>query len=104
MAIIEGNARIDKDVIRSDLIKILEDMTSEWEMEFAGAIGPESRLMADLEFTSIDVVELAISIEEHFHRANLPYQKLVMTADGRYVDDLRVSEVVDFLYTHVNNP
>ena len=104
MAVIGDNARIDKDVILSSMLTILQDMTSDWEMEFSGVIGPETRLMADLGFTSIDVVEIAVTIEEHFHRPSLPFQKLVMTPEGRYVEDLRVSEIVEFLDIYVNNP
>jgi acyl carrier protein len=102
MESLRGNSRFVKETILGDLLKILEEMTSDWEMEFAGAIGPETHLVADLSFESIDVVNLAITIEEHFQRRNLPFQKLVMTPDGRYVDDLCVSELVDFLCTHIN--
>ena len=101
---LKGNGRLDKDAILDDIRKILHDMTSDWEMAFADAIGPETRLMADLTFESIDVVQLAVAIEEHFNRSNLPFQKLLMTADGRYVDDLRLSELVNFVYTQLNNP
>ncbi len=94
----------EREAILGDILKILEEMTSDWEMGFAGKIGPETRLVADLAFESIDVVQLAVSLQEHFHQPNLPFQKLLMTAEGRYVDDLRISELSDFVYGHVNQP
>ena len=104
MSNLTSNTHIDKEVILSEVLQILKDMTSDWETEFAGAIGPKTRLVADLTFESIDVVQLAVSIEEHFNRSNLPFRELIMTADGRYVDDVQVSDLVDFLYTSLSNP
>lgn len=91
----------DKEVILNDLLKILEN-TVDWE-NFVGAIGPETRLVADLGFASADLVILASEIEEQYKRQNLPFYKLFMTANGRYVDDLHVSELVNFLHNHLNN-
>ena len=100
MQSIQSKQTLEKDVILHDLVEILDNMTSDWESGFAGRIGPETRLVVDLGFESIDVVELAGEIGEHFKHPNLPFQQLLMTADGRYVDDLQVSELVDFLYTY----
>jgi acyl carrier protein len=44
---------------------------------------------------------LIVAIEERFKKTGLPFEELLMT-DGRYVDDLRVSELVGFLDTHLN--
>ena len=98
----KGNHRLDKETILADVLKILEEMTAEWETGFAGSMGPETRLVGDLYLESIDVVQLVVSIEEHFQRQDLPFQKLLMS-DGRYVDDIRMGELVDFLHAHLNN-
>jgi len=94
----------EKHVILSDILKILDEMTSDWEAGFAGKLGPETRLVADLAFESIDVVQLAVSLQEHFHRQNLPFQELLMTPEGGYVEDLMVSELSDFVHHHLNQP
>jgi acyl carrier protein len=93
----------EKDAILGDVLRILDDLTSDWEMEFAGKLGPETHLVADLAFASIDVVQLAVAIEEHFKRTRLPFQKLFMTNDREYVEDLQVSELVNFLYLSLNS-
>jgi acyl carrier protein len=88
--------RIDSQIITRDLAQILENMTSDWDSEFDGGIGPETCLIADLGFESIDVVQLVVAIEEHFQHRDLPFGELLM-ADGRYVDDLSVGNIVNFL-------
>ena len=67
---------------------------------FAGTIGAETRLIADLGFESIDVVHLIVALEERFQRTDLPFENLLMK-DGRYVSDLRVGEVAGFLSRHL---
>ena len=90
-----------KETILETLATILADMTSDWDIEHEGGIGPETRLIADLEFESIDVVQLIVAIEERFQRRDLPFEKLLMK-DGRYVDEFRVADAVDFLHQHLN--
>ena len=96
-----GENVADKNAILGKLVHILEEMSSEWEMGFSDDIGPQTRLIADLAFNSINFVQLAAAIEEHFRQNDLPFQSLIM-ADDYVVDDLKVSDLVDFLYTHLN--
>jgi acyl carrier protein len=81
--------------------EILADITADWDLEFSGGIGPQTMLIADLAFESIDVVELVVALEERFGRRDLPFEELLMV-DGRYVDDLSVAQIVDFLLAHVD--
>ena len=66
-----------KEVILDGLIKILMDMTSDWDMGFDGSsgnsIGPATRLSADLEFKSVNMAQLAVAIEKNFGREELPF-------------------------------
>lgn len=84
----------------TELVAVLEDITGDWETGFAGTIGAETRLIADLGFESIDVVHLIVALEERFQRTDLPFENLLMK-DGRYVSDLRVGEVAGFLSRHL---
>jgi acyl carrier protein len=83
--------------ITSALISILKDLTQDWDMDLEDPIGPATRLVADLSFASIDVIQMVVAIEEHFQRRNLGFDQLLMQ-DGRYVDDLQVAQVVEFLH------
>jgi len=97
---VETRDGVDSKTLLDDVTRILEDMTSDWDLEFSGGIGPETCLISDLAFESIDVVQLVVAIEERFARRDLPFEKLLM-ADGRYVDDVRVSQIVQFLESNL---
>ena len=92
---------LERKSILADVIRILEETTSDWDLDFSGGITPDTHLIADLWFESIDIVELVVALEEHFERRNLPFEKLLMV-DGRYVDDLSITQTVDFLFVHLN--
>jgi acyl carrier protein len=82
--------------ISKKLVAILENMTRDWDTGFSGRINEESSLMHDCGFESIDIVMLIVEIEESFRYKGLPFQNLLMV-DGRYVEDLTVRQVIDFL-------
>jgi acyl carrier protein len=96
MATIQTDATFSIDEILAKVIAVLEDMTQDWDLELPNGINGDTRLMVDLSFESIDVVQFVVSLEQSFSRKGLPFEKLFMR-DGDYVDDLQVSEVVAFL-------
>lgn len=87
--------------IEKELLTILKDMTADWELDYSGGIKADTRLVGDLTFESIEVVQLMVAIEQHFNVKNLASEKLLMR-DGRYVPDLTVSEIVNFLAEQMN--
>jgi len=92
----------DRESLLQRVIFILQDMTSDWDLDYSGGIGPQTCLISDLTCESIDIVQFIVALEEEFQRRDLPFERLLMT-DGRYVDDLTVNEVVDFLETNFNS-
>ena len=93
---------LDSGQILANLVEILEEITQDWDTELSGKIGADTSLMNDLTFESIDVVMLIVAIEERFQKTGLPFDELLMI-EGRYVDDLRVSELASFLEKHLND-
>lgn len=91
-------AKYDRESLLKDLQDILENMTADWDTSHEG-ITSATKLINDLSFESIDVVQLIVAIEEHFNRRDFPFEKLLMQ-EGRYVEELTVGEVVDFLSQH----
>ncbi len=91
---------VDREAILAALVRILADMTQDWDTSLEGPIGPDTRMIADLGFESIDVVHLVVAIEEQFQRRDLPFQELLME-DGQYVEELEVRNVVDFVARHL---
>jgi acyl carrier protein len=89
-----------RDAVLRDVVQALEDMVFEdWDVAPSGPIGAQTRLVADLGFASIDLVALLSDIEEVYQRRDWPFEELLMV-EGRYVDDLSVGQVVDFLHAH----
>jgi acyl carrier protein len=93
--------QLDDRTITDDLVRILREMTSDWDTGFTGGIDENTYLVRDLGCESIDVVQFVVAMEECFRRRDLPIEKLLMV-DGRYVDDLRVGDVVAFLRQHLH--
>lgn len=84
--------------VEAKVLTILNGMTQDWELDTSTGIGPQMGLMQDLAFESVDVVQLAVLLEQNFGQG-LPFEKLFMR-EGDYVDELYVSEVVDFVARH----
>ncbi len=82
--------------IEKDVIDILTDMTTDWDLPNPDPVNAGTRLMADLAFESIDVVQLVVAIEAHFERRQMHFEHLLMV-DGRYVEELQVRQIVEFL-------
>lgn len=89
-------------VVLQDVIRMVEEVATGWDHELADALGPQTRLVADLGFESMDVVMLLVAIEGHYRRQDLPFDR-VLTVGGQYVTELRVGEVVDFLVRHLGS-
>lgn len=87
---------MSREKIENELKNLLTEMTSDWDMDFDGEIGNDTRLIGDLSFESIDVVQLVSQIETHYGRKDLPFEELLMN-DGKYVEDLTVGQVAEFL-------
>ncbi len=95
-----GNTLLSKDAVLSGVVELLRDMVADWDLDHSEAIGPNTRLIEDLAFESIDIVQLVVTIEQKFQRKGLPFEKLFMR-DGDYVEEISVAEVVDFLCTNL---
>lgn len=87
---------MSNDALLPRLIAILQDFTQDWDNEFEGEMTRDTKLLADLGFESIDIIQLVVAIEEELGKRKLPFDKLLMK-DGRYVDDLSIGQIADFL-------
>ena len=96
----DTEAGLSKEQIFQEVSRILTDMTSDWDIDFSGGITPDTNIIADLQFESIDVVQFIVQLEGKFQRKDLPFEKLLMV-DARYRDDFTVQEVVDFLHQNL---
>lgn len=76
--------------LRLTLAEFIED----WGLDIE--IAPETSLVGDLEFDSIDVIQFVVAMENAFQSRKIGFQDLLMQ-EGRYVDDLTVAQIEAFL-------
>jgi acyl carrier protein len=87
---------VDRQTIQAEVSRILDDMTRDWDFQYSGAIGGDTCLVADLGFQSIDFVMVIVSLEETFHRKNLPFESLLVK-NGIFVGDVTVDQITEML-------
>ncbi len=92
---------LTRESISQDVIAIIQSMISDWDLSPDLPIGLDTRLVADLDCKSIDIVQLIVSLQEHFEQRNLPFERLLMSEE-RYVDEIYVRDIVDFLVKYLN--
>ena len=85
--------------VEDRLIKVLEDFIEDWGLD--AEIDSSTRLVADLEFDSIDVIQFVVEVEKAFQNRNLGFQSLLMQ-EGRYIEDLSVGQITGFLGTRLD--
>jgi acyl carrier protein len=76
------------------VVSVVSDITRDWNLDVE--IKPESRLIGELGFTSMDIIDLMAGLDMRLHR-KLPYESLMVLDDGGYRQELLVSELADFL-------
>jgi len=91
---------INRQAILEKVIQIVKNMTYDWELDYDGEIDQTTKLIEDLGFASLDIVQFVVAIEEGFQRRDLPFEKLLLK-DGRYVDELSIHEIADFIESNV---
>ncbi|MGQ0700760.1 MAG: acyl carrier protein [Panacagrimonas sp.] len=80
----------------AQLITLLKDFTQDWDSGSDDEMTRSSRLLADLGFESIDIIQLVVAIQEDIVKRKLSFDQLLMR-NGRYVDDLSIGEIADYL-------
>ena len=89
-----------QETILNDVLGLLKQLARDWE--YSGEITPDTWLFADLGFESIDAVILASFVQEHYRRP-FPFPQLLADIGQRGVKDLRIRELVEFIYQHLNS-
>lgn len=93
-AALEGSSPVSTETVSPVIIGIVADMVTDWGHD-GRELTAETRLVADLGFVSVDIIHLIVAIEQHFAR-RMTFQKLLMK-DNRYVDDLTIASVAEFV-------
>ncbi len=84
----------NRDQCWQTIVEALRELLEEMG-EDPGAIEPGTRLGADLGITSVDVIHLALLLEDRFKKP-LRFQDLLVV-DGDYVTDVTAGQILEFL-------
>lgn len=92
---------IDRQTVLADVVRILEELTADWDRE--AEIREDSEMLAELGLESIDLVALGAGIEETYRRS-LPYPQFIIALTEQQRTDFTVGELVDFVVRELNAP
>jgi acyl carrier protein len=87
------------------VVAIVQDLVQDWGLEEAETAGADTLLAEDLQFTSVDIIQLCVALEECYER-RFGFHDLLMQ-DGSYVGDLslgRMARFVEAQLTRQNEP
>lgn len=84
-----------KEAIEKTLVEIVEDLIQDWGIDLDDGVTGHTLLVNDLDFASVDIIQLCVAIEQHYDR-KIGFQDLLMK-DGSYVSDLSIAQMVNFL-------
>lgn len=96
----ENQFVLSQEDIQSKVVSVLQEMTADWELDNENELNSDTRLMEDLAFESIDVVQLVVALEKQLNCKGIPFEKLFIQ-EGDYVDEVTVGEIVNFLNENV---
>lgn len=83
------------------VIMIIEDLVQDWELNLDEAISQDTFLVNDLNFSSVDIIQLCVALEQNYER-KLGFHELLME-DGKYVGDLSIQQISIFLESKLKN-
>lgn len=81
---------------------IVDDLIQDWGLELDQPVGAATLLVADLDFASVDIIQLCVALEQTYER-KLGFQDLLMR-DGSYVSDLTLAQVAAHVESRLQQP
>lgn len=90
-----------RDSVPDTVVVVVEDLIQDWGLDLENGVGPQTKLVADLEFASVDIIQLCVALEQAYDR-KLGFQNMLMR-DGSYVGDLSIAQIAEFVESRLNN-
>jgi acyl carrier protein len=87
--------------IETTLVEIVEDLIQDWGLDLDEGISDATLLVNDLDFASVDIIQLCVAIEQHYGQ-KMGFQDLLMK-NGSYVSDLSIGLIADFVSVKMNH-
>lgn len=83
--------RLRQNTTEKTTIAVVADLVQDWGLELGDPISGSTMLVADLEFASVDIIQLCVALEQSYER-KLGFHDLLMR-DVSYVGDLSIAQV-----------
>ena len=83
--------RLRQETTEKTTIAVVADLIQDWGLELDDPLSGSTLLVADLEFASVDIIQLCVALEESYER-KLGFHDLLMR-DGSYVHDLSIAQI-----------
>ena len=83
------------------VVAIVDDLTQDWGLELNDPIGAGTLVAGDLQFASVDIIQLCVALEQCYGR-RFGFQDLLMK-DGSYVGDLSLGQFAAFVDAKLNS-
>ena len=84
------------------IVTNIVNATADWNL--SAEVGPDTRLIGELGFTSMDVIDLFATLDMAFH-VKLPFEQFVIAgADRDYRQEMTVAELAAFVDEHFDTP
>lgn len=87
--------------IQTYILKLLEELSHDWD--YSKPLTPETKLVTELAFESLDLVVLGTALQEHY-KLQMPFAEFLAEIGQRPQRDLSVAELVSFVDRHLNAP
>ena len=89
------------EAVEERVIGVIADLTRDWDVEIEGGMTSDTSMVGDVDFASIDFIQMAVAIESEF-KTKLGFQDLLMQG-GKYIDDVTVRQIAEFVVERLNN-
>ena len=89
---------ISYEQVLSDVLGLLDELSNDWEYE--GTVTPETGLLTDMGFESLELVVLGVAIQERY-KITIPFPEFLADLGERKVEDVFVKDLVQFIHQHV---
>jgi acyl carrier protein len=86
---------LKRNTVLETVLAIVQDLIQDWGIDAAEAAGADTLLAEGLQFTSVDIIQLCVALEECYDR-RFGFHDLLMK-DGSYVGDLSLGRLADFV-------
>ena len=90
---------LERSAVLATVIMTLGELIQDLDIE--EPIGPDTRVVADLGFESIDLIQMVAALEQAFRPRRISLVDMLVV-DGRYRDDLRVTDIAEAIQMRIN--